>query len=145
MKKEQEKWELINNHLRKEWEEILMGYIRKFEEKHDVELQYAVDDDIMGVLDFGDVYVFNATDVVYDIDHDLPKGLILQWAEDSADDKKNPARQTINLQSYAMGLRFEDLKKNKRCGSQIRSKKLCVSKTAKCETKKRSKEKNEEV
>ena len=114
MRQEQDKRELTNDQLRKEWEEILMGYIRKFEEKHDVELQYAVDDDIMGVLDFGDVYFFNTTDVVYDIDHDLPKGLILQWAEDSADDNKNPTRQTINLQSYAMGLRFEDLQKNER-------------------------------
>ena len=135
------KQENIEEQLRKEWEEILMAYIRKFEEKHDVKLQYAVDDDIMGVLDFGYVYFFNATDVVYDMDHNLPKGLILQWAEDSVDDSKNPARQTINLQSYAMGLRFEDLKKNKRFGSQIRSKKLCASKTAECETDKKSKEK----
>lgn len=89
----------------------------------------------------GDVYCFHIADVVYDIDHDLPKGLILQWAEDSIDDSKNPTRQTINLQSYAMGLRFEDLQKNKRCNSQIRSKKLCTSKKAKCETKKSSKEK----
>lgn len=118
-----------------------MGYIRKFEKKHDVKLQYAVDDNIMGVLNFGDAYFFDATDVVYDMDHNLPKGLILQWAEDSVDDSKNPTRQTINLQSYAMGLRFEDLEENKRCNSQIRSKKLCVSKTEKCETKKRSKEK----
>ena len=135
------KQENIEEQLRKEWEEILMGYIRKFEKKHDVKLQYAVDDNIMGVLNFGDAYFFDATDVVYDIDHNLPKGLILQWAEDGVDDSKNPTRQTINLQSYAMGLRFEDLEENKRCNSQIRSKKLCVSKTEKCETKKRSKEK----
>lgn len=100
--------------LREELEEILKSYIRKFEAKHDVEMQYAVDDDITGVLDFGDVYFFNTTDVVYDIDHDLPKGLILQWAKDSVDDSKNPTRQTINLQSYAKGLRFEDLQKNER-------------------------------
>ena len=135
------KQENIEEQLRKELEETLMAYIRLFEEKHDVKLQYAVDDNIMGVLDFGYVYFFNTTDVVYDIDHNLPKGLILQWAEDSVDDSKNPARQTINLHSYAKGLRFEDLKKNKRFGSRIRSKKLCVSKTEKCETKKRSKEK----
>ena len=138
---EQDKRELANDQLRKELEETLMAYIRLFEEKHDVDLQYIVNDDIMGILDFGDAYFFHIADVVYDIDHDLPKGLILQWAEDSADDNKNPTRQTINLHSYAKGLRFEDLKKNKRFGSRIRSKKLCVSKTEKCETKKRSKEK----
>lgn len=125
------KQENIEEQLRKEWEEILMAYIRKFEKKHDVKLQYAVDDNIMGVLNFGDAYFFDAADVVYDIDHNLPKGLILQWAEDSIDDSKNPARQTINLLSYAMGLRFEDLQKNKRFGSRIRSKKLCASKKGK--------------
>ena len=100
--------------LREELEEILKSYIRKFEEKHEIDMQYAVDDDITGVLDFGDIYFFNVTDVIYDIDHDLPKGLILQWAKDSVDDSKNPTRQTINLQSYAKGLRFEDLQKNER-------------------------------
>ncbi len=119
MRKEQDKRELTNDQLRKELEETLMAYIRLFEEKHDLELQYAINDDIMGVLDFGYVYFFNAADVVFDIDHDLPKGMILQWAEDSIDDSKNPARQTINLLSYAMGLRFEDLEENERFGLQI--------------------------
>lgn len=141
MRPKQDKRELTNDQLRKELEETLMAYIRLFEEKHELDLQYIVNDDIMGLLDFGDVYCFHIADVVYDIDHDLPKGLILQWAEDSVDDSKNPTRQTINLHSYAKGLRFEDLQKNKRFGSRIRSKKLCVSKTEKCETKKRSKEK----
>ena len=104
--------------LREELEEILKSYIRKFEAKHDVEMQYAVDDDITGVLDFDDVYIFDITDVIYDIDHDLPKGLILQWAKDSVDDSKNPTRQTINLHSYAKGLRYEDLEENKRCNSK---------------------------
>lgn len=123
MRKEQEKRELINNHLRKELEEILKSYIRKFEDKHEIEMQYAVDDNITGVLDFGDIYFFDITDVIYDIDHDLPKGLILQWAEDSVDDSKNPTRQTINLHSYAKGLRYEDLKENKRCNSKRQKKK----------------------
>lgn len=109
MTKEQDKRELTNDQLRKELEETLMAYIRLFEKKHDVELWYAVDDDIMGVLNFGDEYFFNTTDIVYDIDHDLPKGLILQWAKDSVDDKKNPTQQKINLRYYSMGLGFGGL------------------------------------
>ena len=136
MRQEQDKRELTNDKLRKKLEETLMAYIRLFEEKHELDLQYIVNDDIMGVLDFGDVYFFNTTDVVYDIDHDLPKGLILQWAEDSIDDSKNPARQTINLLSYAMGLRFEDLEENERFGLQI-----STSKRQNVRRKKRSKEK----
>lgn len=131
------KQENIKRKLYRELRDVLSAYIQMFEEKHEVEMQYSVDDELIGVLDFGYVYFFNTADVVFDIDHDLPKGLILQWAEDSVDDSKNPTRQTINLHSYAKGLRFEDLKKNKRFGSRIRSKKLCVSKTAKCETKKK--------
>jgi hypothetical protein len=131
------KQENIKRKLYRELRDVLSAYIQMFEEKHEVEMQYSVDDELIGVLDFGYVYFFNTADVVFDIDHDLPKGLILQWAEDSVDDSKNPTRQTINLHSYAKGLRFEDLKKNKRFGSRIRSKKLCASKTAKCETHKK--------
>ena len=123
MRMKQDKRELTNDQLRKELEETLMAYIRLFEEKHDVDLQYIVNDDIMGILDFGDAYFFHIADVVYDIDHDLPKGLILQWAKDSIDDSKNPTRQTINLHSYAKGLRYEDLKENKRCNSKRQKKK----------------------
>ena len=108
------KQENIKRQLYRELRDVLSAYIQMFEDKHELDLQYIVNDDIMGVLDFGDVYFFNMTDVVYDIDHDLPKGLILQWAEDSVDDSKNPTRQTINLHSYAKGLRFENLRKNER-------------------------------
>ena len=100
MRKEQEKWELINNHLRKEWEEILMGYIRKFEKKHDVKLQYAIDDDIMGILNFGDAYFFDATDVVYDIDHNLPKEMILDWYNDTIDYYKKSYKRKVSLEMY---------------------------------------------
>ena len=138
------KQENTKRQLYRELRDVLSAYIQMFEDKHEVDMQYSVDDELIGDLCFGDAYFFHIADVVYDIDHDLPKGLILQWAEDNADDKKNPTRQTINLHSYAMGLRFEDLEENKRCNSQVRSKKLCASKKTKCETEKGVK-KNEEV
>lgn len=131
----------IKRQLYRELRGVLSAYIQMFEDKHEVDMQYSVDEELIGVLCFGDAYFFHIADVVYGIDHDLPKGLILQWAEDSIDDSKNPTRQTINLHSYAKGLRFEDLQKNKRCNSQIRSKKLCTSKKAKCETQKRRRKK----
>lgn len=138
------KQENTKRRLYRELRDVLSAYIQMFEDKHEVDMQYSVDEELIGELCFGDAYFFHIADVVYDIDHDLPKGLILQWAEDSVDDSKNPTRQTINLQSYAMGLRFEDLQKNKRFGLRIRSKKLCASKKKKCETKKGEKS-NEEV
>lgn len=112
------KQENIKRRLYRELRDVLSAYIQMFEDKHEVDMQYSVDDELIGELCFGDAYFFHIADVVYDIDHDLPKGLILQWAEDSVDDSKNPTRQTINLHSYAKGLRYEDLEENKRCNSK---------------------------
>lgn len=98
--KDTQKVEIVKIGLPKTWEEILMGYIRKFEKKHDVKLQYAVDDDIMGVLNFCDAYFFDATDVVYDIDHNLPKEMILDWYNDTIDYYKNPTKEKVSLEMY---------------------------------------------
>nr|DAX41380.1 MAG TPA: hypothetical protein [Caudoviricetes sp.] len=117
------KQENTKRQLYRELRDVLSAYIQMFEDKHEVDMQYSVDDELIGELCFGDAYFFHIADVVYDIDHDLPKGLILQWAEDSVDDSKNPTRQTINLHSYAQGLRFEDLEENKRCNSKRQKKK----------------------
>lgn len=96
--------------IREKLDDILKEYIRLFEEKHEVFFDYAVGDDLMGLLCFGD-YLFTTRDVIYDIDNDLPKNLIFQWRDDSFDSSKNPQHAEINLQSYARGLRFEDLNK----------------------------------
>ena len=96
--------------LRDKLDRILKEYIRLFEEKHEVFFDYAIRDDLTGVLCFGE-YLFAVGDVIYDIDNDLPKNLIFQWQDDSFDSLKNPQHAKINLQSYAMGLRFEHLNK----------------------------------
>lgn len=96
--------------LRNKLDSILKEYIRLFEEKHEVFFDYAVGDDLMGLLCFGD-YLFTTRDVIYDIDNDLPKNLIFQWQDDSFDSITNPHHKKINLQSYARGLRFEHLNK----------------------------------
>ncbi|MBF1096698.1 MAG: hypothetical protein HXL37_00195 [Riemerella sp.] len=96
--------------LRDKLDNILKEYIGLFEEKHDVFFEFAVGDDLTGLLCFGD-YLFTTRNVIYDIDNDLPKNLIFQWQDDSFDSLKNPQHAKINLQSYAMGLRFEDLNK----------------------------------
>ena len=96
--------------LRDKLDNILKEYIRLFEEKHEVFFDYAVGDDLMGLLCFGD-YLFAIHDIVYDIDNNLPKNLIFQWQDDSFDSITNPHHKKINLQSYARGLRFEHLNK----------------------------------
>ena len=96
--------------IREKLDDILKEYIRLFEEKHEVFFDYAVGDDLMGLLCFGD-YLFAINYIIYDIDNDLPKNLIFQWQDDSFDIIINPHHKKINLQSYAMGLRFEHLNK----------------------------------
>ena len=96
--------------LRDKLDNILKEYIRLFEEKHEVFFDYAVRDDLTGLLCFGD-YLFTMRDVIYDIDNDLPKNLIFQWQDDSFDSLKNPQHREMNFQTYAMGLRFEHLNK----------------------------------
>lgn len=96
--------------LRDKLDEILKEYIRLFEEKHEVFFDYAVGDNLIGLLCFGE-YFFATRDIIYDIDNDLPKNLIFQWQDDSFDSLKNHKHAKINLPSYAMGLRFEDLNK----------------------------------
>lgn len=96
--------------LRNKLDSTLKEYIRLFEEKHEVFFDYAVGDDLTGLLCFGE-YLFTARDIIYDIDENLPKKLIFRWQDDSFDSIINPQHAKINLQSYARGLRFEDLNK----------------------------------
>ena len=96
--------------IREKLDDILKEYIRLFEEKHEVFFDYAVGDDLMGLLCFGE-YLFTARDVIYDIDNDLSKNLIFQWQDDSFDSLKNPQNREMNFQTYSRGLRFENLNK----------------------------------
>ena len=96
--------------IREKLDDILKEYIRLFEEKHEAFFDYAVGDDLTGLLCFGE-YLFAARDVIYDIDNNLPKNLIFQWQDDSFDSLKNPQHREMNFQTYARGLRFEHLNK----------------------------------
>lgn len=92
--------------LRTKLDKILMEYIRLFEKKHDQEFEFAVVDDLAGMISFGSVYYFSISDIIYDIDKDLEPGLIFKWLEDCLENHHN--HPPINLHSYANGLRFED-------------------------------------
>lgn len=93
--------------LRTALDAAIRGYIRKFEEVHGIEFDFAVDDDLTGTLNFGDCY-FNMSDVVYDINNKLPIGLILEWYWAGLEAyQRNKNIPQINLRSYASGLRFE--------------------------------------
>jgi hypothetical protein len=88
--------------LRQQLDDAIKQYIEAFENKQDLNFEWAINDDLLECLAFGD-YFFSIEQIVIDIDQDLPKGLILQWHNDRI---KHEGR-TINLRSYAMGLRYD--------------------------------------
>jgi len=90
--------------MRKQLDNILMQYIRKFEKKHELYFEFSVADDLMNMLCFGPYY-FDITDVIKDIDNDYPKGLIIDWHEDSIEFYP----KQINFESYVKGLRFAEI------------------------------------
>lgn len=94
--------------LRKQLDTALKNYIYKFEITHCVNFDGAVNDDLMGVLCFGDNY-FNISDIIYDVDNKLPVRLIFEWQNAGIDAHFKGIEKTINLQSYAKGLRYIDV------------------------------------
>ena len=89
--------------------EQLKLYIEEFEEKHGLEFDHAVGDDLLGVISFGNTMFFNMSDIIQDIDSQYDKGLIIQWHEDTVENYP----KFINLSSYAMGLRYKTIKNKK--------------------------------
>jgi hypothetical protein len=95
--------------LRLALDNAIISYVRKFEFAHDVSFDFAVNDNLLDALFFGD-NVFNISDIVYDVDNHLPVRLIFQWQDDGIQAHFNGSEQKINLQSYAKGLRYEGVK-----------------------------------
>lgn len=93
--------------IRKRLDYILREYIQRFDEKHDIDFKFAVQDDLTGVINFNDDLFFHISDIIYDIDNDLPRHLIIEWLNDSLD--FSDTGNKINLQSYAAGMRYENL------------------------------------
>jgi len=94
--------------LRKALDKALLAYIHKFELIHGVEHEYALNDDLMSSHCFGDYY-FTMADIVYDVDNKLPVRLIFEWQDAGIAAHFNGNKETINLHSYARGLRYEGI------------------------------------
>lgn len=92
--------------LKERYETIVDEYIALFEKKHKIELEFWVADDKSGTACFGDIMFFNISDIMFDIDNNLPKNLILDWLNDSVEFSET--KGYINLESYSKGVRFQD-------------------------------------
>jgi hypothetical protein len=84
----------MNKELKKRYVEICDEYIKAFCEKHGMDFEFwvAYQREVAG---FGDWYI-TLSDIIYDIDNDCPKGMILAWYEAELE---NPDRR-INYHSY---------------------------------------------
>ena len=94
--------------LRKDLDTALMAYVKKFERIHGVEHEWALNDDLMGILFFGD-HCFSINDVIYDVEHKLPVHLIFEWQDAGMAAHIAGNKKTINLHSYAKGMRYEGM------------------------------------
>jgi hypothetical protein len=93
--------------LRTALDKAIIGYIRKFEKAHGVEFDWAVNNDLTGMLCFGD-HMFNMSDIVYDVDNQLPIMLIFEWQEARLNAHFLSNEKAISLQSYVKGLRYHE-------------------------------------
>lgn len=84
-------------------------YISKFCEKHELDFDGWTGNTIGGIACCGDCY-FNFQDIVWDINSEQPKGLILEWYWDTLDNPK----KSINYYSFSKGLRYSDISNEKK-------------------------------
>lgn len=95
------------------FEKSILSLINIFCHKHETEFDYAVGDDLSGVLCFGDNF-FNIGDIYFDLKENKPKGLIFKWQNYLTDyNITNNVSEFINFGSYCAGVRFEKHNKSK--------------------------------
>lgn len=95
--------------LKERYEACCSEYLQKFVEKQEIEFDYWIGGTIGGLASFIDQYFFSMDDIIYDIEHNCEVGLILSWQDDGVEFGEETGHY-INYHSYAIGLRYSDLK-----------------------------------
>lgn len=97
--------------LKTDYEKIANEYLKLFVDKQGYEFMYWIADEVGSIACFVDEYFINFSDIKYDIDNDIEKGLIFKWHDDNVNYNMNRKdKKNINYHSYCRGLRFELLK-----------------------------------
>jgi hypothetical protein len=84
------------NILLKNYNKSVNAYIKEFERRYEVELDYWISDEIGGIAAFGD-YTFNFIDIKYAIDKSIKYRYLIDWYNFIFDFGK---KCFINLDSY---------------------------------------------
>jgi len=89
--------------LKANYQVIIEHYLLKFCKKQKIKFDYWIGEPLQTASFLGE-YAFNVSDIIYDVDYNCPKGLILKWQQDFIEfgDK-------LNYPSYVAGLRYKDL------------------------------------
>lgn len=88
--------------IKKRYEDICNEYVDKFCEKQELYNNGWVEDQVGGIVECS-YLPFNFQDIVWDINSNQPKRLIIDWYYESVD---NPEK-SINYYSYTKGLRIK--------------------------------------
>ena len=89
--------------LKKDYEKACKEYIKLFCEKQDLGFDGFVNEEIGGIALCSDFF-FNFSDIVWDVNAKIPKGVIIEWYDAQLE---NPEK-AINYYSYTKGLRHEE-------------------------------------
>lgn len=93
------------NQLKNQYELVCNEYVAKFCSKQEMNFEGWVGDTIGGIACCNDFY-FNFQDIVWDINSEQPKGIIVDWYYENLEIPK----KSINYFSYTKGLRVSELK-----------------------------------
>ena len=102
----------MNHKIFNNYEMACNDIVSEFCKKQDIEFDGWVADEVGGIAGFVSQYFFNVCDLILDLKTNQPKGLILEWQNDSTDFnaiKREEERKFINYKSYTMGLRFNQI------------------------------------
>lgn len=93
--------------LQLQYDSVCTKFIEFFCEKQEIDFDGWVGDEVGGLAGFDTKYFFNFADIIFDLNSDQPKRLIINWQDDTTDYSlfnENP--RYINYKSYARGLRY---------------------------------------
>lgn len=97
--------------LMQQHDELCNEIVIKFSNKHELEFDGWVADEIGGIASFIQQYFFNLSDIVLDLRTKQRKGFIIKWQDETTDYHFLTSKtEYINYQSFIKGLRYKDLK-----------------------------------
>lgn len=88
--------------LQKKYSESVNAYLKVFENKQGIKLEFWVHEDNFSLASFGDVLFISFYDIKHDIDNDIPANTIIDWIYHELGGKRE---EHISYNNYIKGIR----------------------------------------